>query len=643
MCGIAGQVCLQENAAVHPNLVEGMLALLQHRGPEHAGLLVTPRAALGNSRLSGIDLKGGNQPISSPDQSQWIVVNGEIFNYPELRQDLRKLGCRFSSNSDTEVLLHIFREYGTKGLDLLNGQFSAAFLDLRENTVMLARDRLGVRPLFYVILNGSLFFASEVTALLALPGVSNELDPQALADIFTYWTLPGGRTCYQAIREVPPGSCLTIRDGEIEETAWFTPLFRSPDPARSVGEYQDTFEQLLRQAVRFRLRSDVPVGTYLSGGLDSAVITALVRQETNQDLQTFSIGFESPLFDETKHQNLLARHLGATHHAMRFSSRDVGSAFPEVVRSAGTPILRTAPVPMYLLSGLVRRHEIKVVLTGEAADEFLGGYDIFKEMKVRRFWAKDPQSDLRSRLTLSLYPHMRGARTRNDFFLNFFRQGLNETADNWYAHRLRWSNTGKIRRFLDGSPCETPAEEAFPFPPAASGWSHLAKAQYTEIISFLSPYLLSSQGYRMAMAHSVEGRYPFLDAELIDFMLAIPDDLKLPGLGEKWILRQLAKKLLPREIWARRKQPYRAPIQECFFQPQPLAWVSEMLSPPVVESSRLFNPTAVAGLYSKAASGKSLGEVEEMALVGILSTLILSTSGKPSMPRKTNVEMVTVP
>jgi len=305
---------------------------------------------------------------------------------------------------------------------------------------------------------------------------------------------------------------------------------------------------------------------------------------------------------------------------------EIGQAFPDVIWHTETPILRTAPVPMYLLSGLVRRHNFKVVMTGEGADEFLAGYDIFKEMKIRRFWAQSPGSQLRPRLLSRLYPDISGFGSSGAFLTGFYKQDLESTDSPYYSHMVRWRNTSRAQRFFNSDLFEDqPAGEQNPLllPPEYGAWSPLGQAQFLEVKTFLSPYLLSSQGDRMAMAHSVEGRYPFLDYRVIEFCNRLPSGMKMPVLIEKWILKQLGKKYLPQEIWRRIKKPYRAPIHRSFFSSHPVDYVEDLLAEPSIRSTGLFEPQAVTRLTQKAKSGASLSEVEDMALVGILSTQLV--------------------
>jgi asparagine synthase (glutamine-hydrolysing) len=605
-----------------------MLGTIRHRGPDEFGIYRDAYVGLGSARLSIIDLSSGQQPIGNENETLWIVFNGEIFNYVELRPDLEARGHRFSTNSDTEVILHLYEDYGPACLDYLNGQFAIAIWDARECELFLARDRLGIRPLFYTVKDGQLVFGSEIKSILAHPNVKAEIDTVSLEEIFTFWSALSPRTTFRDINEVPSAHYLLAREGELTvQPYWALDFAQEAKIGRTPQDYLEEFEGLLIDAARIRLRADVPVGAYLSGGLDSSVTTAIIRNYADNRLDTFSIAFEDPEFDESRYQRQMAAFLGTNHRVEHCSTADVGRVFPDVIWHTETPILRTSPAPMFLLSKLVYNHDLKVVLTGEGADEILAGYNIFKENKVRRFWARDPDSRMRPLLLERLYPYIPSL-SSGEYLKAFFGKGLEETDSPYYSHAIRWTNTARTHRFLLDKQ-EGPSigrsgyEELIPTPTAFDDWPHIGQAQYLEMSIFLSQYLLSSQGDRMAMAHSVEGRFPFLDFRVVEFCNRLPPELKLRGLAEKWLLKQLGHKLVPADIWRRPKQPYRAPIHRSFFDENAPDYVPEMLSERVLREAGLFNPAAVARLARKAQASARLSEVDEMALVGILSTQLV--------------------
>jgi len=637
MCGIIGVWNRNGDRSIDEALLRRMLGTIRHRGPDQFGVYLFEGAGrcvgLGNARLSIIDLGGGQQPISNEDGTRWVVFNGEIFNYLELREALRQQGHRFATDSDTEVIVHLYEQYGPDCVKHLNGQFALAIWDERAESLFLARDRCGIRPLFFAQRGGTLVFGSEIKALLAHPQMTAELDPVALDQIFTYWSPLAPRTAFRGIRTLPPGHWLLAGgDGRIRIERYWEPTFPaagtetdlSPEDARL------QLRDLLVDATRLRLRADVPVGAYLSGGLDSSTITALIHRYTDNKLETFSIAFTDAAFDESDFQRQMAEYLGTRHHLITCSHEDIGRVFPEVIRHTETPITRTSPAPLFLLSELVRGHDFKVVLTGEGADEFLAGYNIFKEAKVRRFWARQPQSSWRPALLEKLYPYVGDLPGGGGAFLQkFFGQGLENTSGACYSHEIRWRNTSRTRRLFSRAlqaEVERLGRESVEasLPEEFRQFSPLAQAQYLEATIFLPEYLLCSQGDRMAMAHSVEGRFPFLDHRVIEFCNSLPPRLKLCGLNEKWLLKEAVRDLLPDSIRNRRKRPYRAPIHASFFPgAKPLDWVAELLSPQVVADAGYFDPQATAMLQKKVERFGTLSETDDMALAGVLSTQLV--------------------
>ncbi|MDP1832133.1 MAG: asparagine synthase (glutamine-hydrolyzing) [Geothrix sp.] len=632
MCGIVGICGLKGEHPTEASTVRRMLGMIRHRGPDQFGIYLDDQAALGNARLSILDLNTGQQPISNEDGTLWIVFNGEIFNHPELRKELEARGHRFSTTCDTETVLHAYEEYGTGCLSKFNGQFAIAIWDSRNRTLFMARDRLGVRPLFYTILDGALVFGSEIKAILACPGVKAAVDPVALDQIFTFWSPLSPRSCFQGIVDFPPGHFMLLNDGRITMKPFWELAFpeSGATPIRAKDQYAAELKELLIDATRIRLRADVPVGAYLSGGLDSSAIAAIIRHHTTNALETFSISFADPGFDESGFQTRMARHLGTAHHVVHATHADIGRVFPEVVWHTETPILRTSPAPMFLLSGLVREKGFKVVLTGEGADEFLAGYDIFKEAKIRRFWAAQPDSRLRPALFSRIYPWISGlTQGGSDYASAFFGMGLGDTESPGYSHAIRWRTTGRTKRFFSEDlvhrikAAGVPAGLAPACPDGFERWDPLHRAQYLEISIFLSQYLLSSQSDRMAMGHSVEGRFPFLDHRVVDFCNQLPPTLKLHGLTEKYLLKEISREWLPSEIIDRPKQPFRAPIHRAFFNDTPPEYLEELLSPPAIEAAGFFNPRAVDQLTTKLRQGQGLTETDDMALAGIISTQLV--------------------
>ena len=643
MCGIVGSLNLAVAEPPVETILRGMLGQIRHRGPDEFGLYLGDEVGLGSARLSIVDLSGGQQPIGNEDGTLWIVFNGEIFNYVELRAELETRGHCFTTYSDTEVILHLFEDLGPKAFERLNGQWAVAIWNTRRKELVLSRDRLGVRPLFYWRSAERLVFGSEIKALMAHTAVETRIDPAGLEQVFTYWGVPGPGTVFQGVRQVQPGHSLVASREGFKETSYWQLDFGDAEDRPLVGhdgrpgavtsgeveQQAEALRELLLDATRVRLRADVPVGAYLSGGLDSSIIAAAIRRLALSRLDTFSIAFHDQHFDESEFQQQMSRALGTEHQVIRVTHGDVGQVFPEVIWHTETPLMRTAPAPMFLLSRLVHERGYKVVLTGEGADEFLAGYDIFKEAKIRRFWARQPQSKSRSRLLSRIYPDIQGLGGTGDAYLKaFFGRGLSEVDRPDYSHMLRWANNRRCCRFLSpellSEVNQRRSGEFELIPPSGfKRWGPLEQAQYWEITVFLSSYLLSSQGDRVAMANSVEGRYPFLDYRMVEFCCRLPSRFKLRGLTEKFLLRKAFAEWLPPEIGSRPKRPYRAPIRNCFIGKQGPEYVEEMLSEAALRRTGFFNVNAVRQLFGKLKENKSSSETDDMALVGILSTQLL--------------------
>lgn len=633
MCGIAG-ILTRDGTSPARALLARMIYQVRHRGPDATATVVDGPAGLAHARLSIIDLAGGAQPMASAEGDLLLSFNGEIFNYVELREELIRRGHVFRTSSDTEVILHLYREMGPDCVTRFNGQWALALWDARRQVLFLSRDRIGVRPLFHTQVAGAFLFASEVKALLAHPAVSAGIDPRALDQLFTFWATVPPRTPFAGIRELPPGHSMLVRADEVSVFPYWCPDYTPVEDSGSAESRAEQLLDLLLDATRIRLRADVPVGAYLSGGLDSTVIAGLIRRLGHEHLETFSVAFEDPAFDESAFQAEAVAMLGTRHHAIRCGHDDIARVFPEVVWHAERPMLRTAPAPLYLLSGLVRRNGYKVVLTGEGADETLGGYDIFKEAKVRRFWARHPDSALRPLLLQRLYPYMPNLRSQPRAYLQaFFGAQPQSLGDPFFSHRPRWDMTAGAKLFFsdavkaDLAGNDPTAELAERLPAAYAGWDPFCQAQYLETALLLPGYILSSQGDRMAMAHSVEGRFPFLDPRVVDFAAKLPPRLKMRVLDEKYLLKLAAGGLVPAAIRQRPKQPYRAPDAVSFFDPVTQApraeWIAELTDPDRLARDGIFNPRAVDRLMAKARAGRVSGTRDNMAVVGILSTQLL--------------------
>jgi asparagine synthase (glutamine-hydrolysing) len=520
----------------------------------------------------------------------------------------------------------------------MNGQFAIAIWDKNERRLLLVRDRPGIRPLFYYCNGRKLVFGSEVKAIFAVPGIPRGFDPRGIDQIFTFWTVVGEATCFEGIRQVPPGCWVEFAEGRLKSGRyWDYPL---PDgdlaDENPGGEtfYREAFLDQLSRSVRLRLRADVTVGSYLSGGIDSSAIAFLAQKEKGGNLKTYGIEFTDESLDESAYQLQMADHLGADHRRVRCDYSDIAEVFRSVVWHAEQPLFRTAPSPLYLLSRLVRDNGIKVVLTGEGSDEILWGYDLFKEAAILKFWAKDTGSRLRPQLFRRLYGHhpvYRNARYVN-MLIELYRKTLTEIDDPFFSHMYRWQTNTKQKAFFSESfRNRVGTYDAIEhlrdlMPEGFRRFGDNGRAQYLECHLLLQGNLLSSQGDRMSMGHSVEGRYPFLDHELIEFCARLPARFKLRVLRDKYILRSTFRSKLPSTIATRPKHAYQAPEIHAFLDRGRLPeYERDAMNPEQVHEAGVFDPSAVSRLVGKAerlGSGPS-GIRDNLAFVQILSTQII--------------------
>jgi asparagine synthase (glutamine-hydrolysing) len=631
MCGISGILNLKNPAPININNLRRMTYALRHRGPDETGAYLDNWIGLAQSRLSIIDLSSGSQPIHNEDKSIWIVFNGEIFNYPEIRESLMKIGHRFYTTSDTEVILHLYEEKKEKCLDDLNGQFAFAIWDSNKKELFAARDRVGILPLFYKIKDEKFYFASEAKAIIEISDDQTTFDPVGLDQIFTFWTTLPGRTAFAGISELAPGHFIKFSADKNISLYRYWSLSYSKELVqtnKSIPQFTSEISELMKDSVRIRLRADVPVGSYLSGGLDSSGITAIVKKDFNNQLRTFGITFQEESFDESDFQNLMIKHLNTNHSEVHAINEDIGKYFSDAIYFGEKPIIRAAPVPLFLLSRKVREEGYKVVLTGEGADEIFGGYNIFRETKVRKFWSVYPESKFRPKLLKKLYPYIFKDNRLSQTLQGFFKLGIDDPDNPFFSHIVRWNNNTKLKNFfsedikrqIGGYNCYDELRSLLP--KDFEKWDYVYKAQYLEIVTFMSGYLLSSQGDRMAMANSVELRVPYLDHRIIEYMATVSSVFKIRGLNEKYLLKKVFKDLLPKEIVNRPKNPYRAPIRNSFFSNN-LFDIHSVISEKEINEAGIFNSAKVQLLIQKAERSQSLSELDNMAIAGIISTQFL--------------------
>lgn len=635
MCGIAGFTVARglsrEERSRHGDSLARMTASLRHRGPDAQCGRVLDGAALGHARLAIVDREGGAQPMSDPRTGVTLVFNGEVYNHAELRE--RWAGdYDFRTRSDTEVVLAGFLREGLAAVRWFVGQFAFAVFDPRDGALSLARDRVGICPLYYARVRGGWAFASEIKALFAGGHAEAALDPLGVQQSIRLWAPVAPRTCFRGVLSLPPAHVARLEGRGIALSRyWQVP---APNPGRGSPEDEAAavreLGERLGSAVRLALRADVPVSAYLSGGLDSSALCAVAQRELGGTLQTFSVSFDRPEFDESGFQREAAAALRTDHRVITVGDADIGALLPDAVWHGEQVLVRSAPAPLFRLSELVRSRGTRVVLTGEGADEFFWGYDLFKETKLRSFWARQPDSRLRPALLSRLYPYMPRMRQSPELLAGFFGVGLDQPGSPIFSHQLRWAATGRIARFfapsfvraLDG---HDPTQEiAAAMPADVTAARPLARAQYLEAQTLLSGYLLSAQGDRMLLGNSVEGRFPFLDHRVIEFACALPENFKLKVLVEKYLLRRLASDLLPKSLARRTKQPYRAPSVGALVGPSAPRWAQEAFSREGVDEVGVFSGEKVARLAGLAASaGRTESESHAMTLMAVASTRLL--------------------
>jgi asparagine synthase (glutamine-hydrolysing) len=642
MCGIAGftiprGLSAQERRERFERPLRRMTSSLSHRGPDEHGHLLLDGAALGHTRLSIVDVANGRQPMVHMPTGVCLVFNGEIFNHVELRA---RLSTRhdFRTRSDTEVLLASYLDRGAACVEDFVGQFAFAIYDPRDDSLLLARDHTGIQPLFFVHDDDGVSFASEVKALFAGERVTPAFDPRGLRQTFTLWAPVAPRTPFRDVHALEPGTVATFRDHHLSHHRYWSLDVDIPASGvlDDVGEAARVLHETLDDAVRLRLRADVPVGGYLSGGLDSSVVCALAQRHLGGELYTFSLSFAHGAYDEVVFQREVAHALRTNHRSIRVDDDDLAAVLPTVVRQAEQPLLRAAPAPLFLLSRLVRDSGLKVVLTGEGADEFLLGYDIYKETRVRRFWARQPSSTSRPRLLRRLYPYLPIERQGDAVLRAVFGADLDASMRPGFSHRLRWEAGARIARFFSSSfaadslDFDPVADVLSAMPDRVKTASALQQAQWLEVNTLLSGYLLSAQGDRMLMGNAVEGRFPFLDHRVIAVAQRIPERLRLRGLDEKFVLKRAARGLVPESVLRREKFPYRAPAPLSLVGDGAPSWAREVLSVDAIDAVGVFDGQKAARLIHKLracdAAQAPASESDAMALMAIVSTQLLANS-----------------
>jgi len=600
MCGIAGKVFADKQRPVSEDLVSRMCAAMVYRGPDDEGVHFEPPVGIGMRRLKVIDLEGGHQPMANEDGSLWIVFNGEIYNYRQLRRDLEKRGHTFVTASDTEVILHLFEEEDTECFRQLLGMFAIALWDRRSMRLVLARDRLGKKPLFYAKSDDGLTFGSELSVVLQDETIPTEVDERAIDMYLSFLFVPQPHTALRAVRKLPAGTHAVYQDGRFEvRSYWSVPAIRSHNPPRSTEQLEEEVDGLIADAVRDRLVADVPLGAFLSGGLDSSLITAYMRREAG-DVRTFAIGFEEGSFNELGFARQVADVLETQHeeHTVTYDVRDL---VPDLLDHFGEPFADSSAIPYFHLSRMTRSN-VTVALSGDGGDEVFGGYRRYTAWLWAREYQRWTPAGLRravDRLALSLREpsvyYGQSVRKRLRRFLEF-SAALEEDPSSSWAFFLR---EGEKRALYSPAFSEAldscPGEERYP---AVPGGDLMQIDQATYL-----PDDILVKVDRTSMACSLEVRSPLLDHRLIEYMAGVPMNCKVTKRERKVLLRRIARKYLPNSIIDRPKQGFSIPLN-AWLQGPLRDWMEELLSARSMEQRGWFRPLAVRSLMDDHVNGR---------------------------------------
>jgi asparagine synthase (glutamine-hydrolysing) len=625
MCGIAGAIDLVARRHFPKERLLRMTAAIAHRGPDDEQVHIEPGVALGTRRLAIIDLTGGRQPLANETHDVWVSFEGELYDHDALREKLRERGHHFATRCDTECWVHLYEDVGEGVFHQARGQFSTALWDRTRRKLLLARDRVGIGPLFYTEVDGWLLWASEIKGLLASGMVEAEPDPRGIDYVFNFFAMPNERTCFQNIRQLPPGHFARVHDGRVAiEQYWDLDFpaegreIRYSDSALAVSELEDR----LRAAVRRRLVSDVPVSCYLSGGLDSTVALALACQERGEPVPSFTIGLDrtGPL-DERAKAAETARFFGSKNTIVNVSDVDICNTYPQLVTANEGPVIDTSCAALVRLAAANRAAGNIVAITGEGADEALAGYVWFKYRFSGRLNELLDNPLERSARWLML-SRLIGSGTAR-------RPPFHGTDGMRLAQQISWEIIGSTREFLysDDMWDRLHGHDAYDdlqFPTEKMRrWDPLNQSLYAAYKVLLPGMLLMAKGDRAIRSASTEGRYPFLDEEVVEYCSQIAPEYKLRGWADKWLLRRVAERVAPAHVQTRRKVMFRANMGTAFLNARRPAWIDELLAPESLEATGYFDPMRVDAARKRllASLPRSLGRFAlDMGLAGVVST-----------------------
>lgn len=611
MCGIAGILDLRRRS-VDQALLVTLCDALKHRGPDAAGYYTAPSVALGHRRLSIIDLAGGQQPMPNEDGSIWATFNGEIYNFRDLRRTLEQAGHHFQTDSDTEVIVHAYEEYGARCVTYFRGMFAFALWDERRQQLLLARDRVGKKPIFYAEIDGQFIFASELTALLRHPSIRPVPDPTAIDDYLTYGYIPAPKSILQNVRKLAPAHLLAISVAASDRNHYESSLERywqleyAPKLVIREEEAAEALLEVLTQAVRLRQISDVPLGALLSGGLDSSMIVALMSQQASTPVKTFSIGFDEQEFDELPFARMVAQRYGTEHHELLVRPTAL-EVLPLLVRHYGEPFADSSAVPSYYVAQMTRQH-VKVALNGDGGDECFAGYDRYLGSELAEKYRLVP-AVLRHRViepVTAWLPESLPARNRLRQAKNFVRVAGQPLAQRYLRWVTYFSSAQKealyTADFRSAIGQHNGADWLLSQLAARHGTDSLDTLLAVDVQSYL-PYDLLVKMDIATMANSLEARSPFLDHEVMEFCARLPSNFKIRGVSTKYLLKQIAKRFLPQAALRRRKMGFGVPIGDWMRNDlRPL--LEDVLLSPRAAQRGYFQPTVVRQLAQDHISGK---------------------------------------
>lgn len=590
MCGICGIFNFGTKERVTPETLKRMCSVMVHRGPDDEGFFVEGNVGLGMRRLSIIDLSTGHQPISNEDETVWVVFNGEIYNHLILRKELQGKGHRFSTNSDTEVIVHAYEEYGEDCVNRLRGMFAFAIWDKAKKKLFLARDRIGIKPLYYYVDDNRLIFGSELKVILQYPRIPKDLDFEALDNFLTFEYIPAPLTIFKKIKKLPQAHTLSVENGKLKINEYWKLHFK--EVKRSEEETSQELYEILKEAVKMRLMSDVPLGAFLSGGIDSSTVVGLMSQVMDKPVKTFSIGFDDPSYNELKYARIVAKHFG-TDHTELVVKPDIANWVDNLIKYLDEPFGDFSIFPTFLVSELARKY-VTVALSGDGGDELFAGYEYYIADKIENYYKKLPRV-FRQKLIPTFVNSMPPSSHKKGL-INKIKRFVEGTCHPDILYHFRWakffSEEEKELLYSQDVKRELKGVDTYwifiKYLSELNGTDRLGKELFADIKTYLCDDILVKVD-RMSMANSLEVRVPFLDHKFVEFVATIPSSMKLKGFKSKYILKKTMSRILPQEILHRDKQGFSIPIKN-WLRNELRPLMEDMLSSTRIKMEGFFNP-----------------------------------------------------